>query len=55
MVPGIDENKFNRIVDIEPATEVGMFAVLLDRRGRYTDHDGPRIASMQELPGVLGL
>jgi len=42
-------------IDIEPALEVGMFAVLLDRRGRYPDHDGVRITTMRELPEVLGV
>jgi putative hydrolase of the HAD superfamily len=40
--------------DIDPAEEVGMTGVLIDRRGRYPDHDGFRIASLAELPGVLG-
>ncbi|MFN2544725.1 MAG: HAD family hydrolase [Actinomycetota bacterium] len=41
--------------DIEPAQEVGMLAVLVDRRGRYPDHPGIRITSLDELPGALGL
>jgi putative hydrolase of the HAD superfamily len=41
--------------DIEPAQEVGMLAVLLDRRGRYPDHEGLRITTMGELAGALGL
>ena len=41
--------------DIEPAQEIGMMPVLLDRRGRYPDHDGVRITSMSELPAVLGV
>jgi putative hydrolase of the HAD superfamily len=40
--------------DVEPARSVGMFAVLLDRRGRYPDHAGPRITSLQELPSAIG-
>jgi hypothetical protein len=32
-----------------------MFAVLLDRRGRYPDHNGVRITTMQQLPGAIGL
>jgi len=39
--------------DIEPAASIGMLPVLLDRRGRYPDHDGVRITSMSELPEVL--
>jgi len=41
--------------DVEPAASVGMTGVLLDRRGRFLDHPGPRITSLEELPGVLGL
>lgn len=41
--------------DVEPATSVGMTAVLLDRRGRFPDHRGPRITSLDELPALLGL
>jgi putative hydrolase of the HAD superfamily len=41
--------------DTEPAARVGMFAVLLDRRGRYPDHPGPRITTLDELPALLGL
>jgi putative hydrolase of the HAD superfamily len=41
--------------DIEPARAVGMFAVLLDRRGRHADHVGPRITSLDELPEIIGV
>jgi putative hydrolase of the HAD superfamily len=41
--------------DIEPARAVGMFAVLLDRRGRHEEHDGPRIATLGELPETIGV
>jgi putative hydrolase of the HAD superfamily len=40
--------------DVEPARAVGMFAVLLDRRGRHPDHPGPRITSLQELQPAIG-
>jgi putative hydrolase of the HAD superfamily len=40
--------------DVEPARSVGMFAVLLDRRGRHPDHAGPRITTLQELPAAIG-
>lgn len=40
-------------LDVEPARSVGMTTVLLDRLGRYGDHDGHRIASLKELPGLL--
>ena len=41
--------------DVEPAMAVGMFPVLIDRRDRYPDAPGARIASLEELPDVLGL
>ncbi len=41
--------------DTEPAEAVGMFGVLLDRRGRFPDHPGPRITSLEELPALLGV
>src|SRR5207248_2929093 len=34
--------------DVEPAADVGMLPVLIDRRGRYPDHDGIRITSLDE-------
>ena len=45
----------NPVFDIGPAADVGMFPVLIDRRGRFPDADGTRITSMAQLPGVLGL
>lgn len=43
-------------LDIAPSAAVGMRPVLIDRRGRYPGFgDAPRITSMAELPGVLGL
>ncbi|MGH2636750.1 MAG: HAD family hydrolase [Actinomycetota bacterium] len=41
--------------DVDPALELGMFPVLIDRRERYPDAPGARITSMAELPSVLGL
>jgi putative hydrolase of the HAD superfamily len=41
--------------DVDPALAVGMFPVLIDRRGRFPEAPGVRIGSMGELPGVLGL
>lgn len=41
--------------DVDPALAVGMFPVLLDRRGRFPDAPGARITSMDQLPSVLGL
>lgn len=43
----------NPAFDVAPASALGMFPVLIDRRNRYPDHDGVRISSMDELPGVL--
>jgi putative hydrolase of the HAD superfamily len=40
-------------LDVEPARSVGIATVLLDRLGRYGDHDGHRIASLKELPDLL--
>jgi putative hydrolase of the HAD superfamily len=45
----------NVTYDVEPARQVGMTGVLLDRRDRYPDFDGLRIASLDELPPLLGL
>jgi putative hydrolase of the HAD superfamily len=41
--------------DVTPAAALGMFPVLIDRRGRHQGFDGPgvRIASMDELSAVL--
>jgi putative hydrolase of the HAD superfamily len=41
--------------DTQPASAVGMFAVLIDRRGRYPDHPGPRIATLDDLPALIGI
>jgi putative hydrolase of the HAD superfamily len=41
--------------DIDPARSVGMFPVLIDRRGRHPDHSGARITSLDELPGTIGV
>jgi putative hydrolase of the HAD superfamily len=41
--------------DVEPAMAVGMFPVLIDRRDRFPEAPGVRIASLEELPDVLGL
>lgn len=40
-------------LDVAPARSVGIETVLLDRLGRYADHDGHRIASLKELPDLL--
>jgi len=41
--------------DVDPALAVGMFPVLIDRHDRFPDAPGARIASMAELPLVLGM
>jgi putative hydrolase of the HAD superfamily len=40
--------------DVRPAEEAGMLGVLLDRRERYPDAPHPRIATLSELPALLG-
>jgi FMN phosphatase YigB (HAD superfamily) len=40
---------------VDPALALGMFPVLIDRRGRYPDATGARITSMADLPAVLGV
>ncbi len=40
-------------MDVEPASAVGINAVLLDRSGRHPDVDAPTIRSLSELPGVV--
>jgi putative hydrolase of the HAD superfamily len=45
----------NPELDVEPAAALGMFPVLIDRRGRHEDATGARITSLGELPRVLGL
>jgi putative hydrolase of the HAD superfamily len=39
--------------DIEPAAAVGMFPVLIDRRGRHPDFAGPLVRDLRELPALL--
>jgi putative hydrolase of the HAD superfamily len=40
--------------DIVPAATLGMTPVLIDRRGRYPDAEGTRIADLRELPSLAG-
>jgi putative hydrolase of the HAD superfamily len=40
--------------DVRPAEEIGMKTVMLDRVGRYGHVKGATIASLHELPAVLG-
>jgi putative hydrolase of the HAD superfamily len=39
--------------DVWPARDLGMTPVLIDRRGRFPEHDGLRIEDLRDLPGVL--
>jgi putative hydrolase of the HAD superfamily len=39
--------------DVAPAAAVGMTPVLIDRRGRFPDHDGVRITDLRDLGAVL--
>jgi putative hydrolase of the HAD superfamily len=41
------------VFDVEPAAQVGMLPILIDRRGRYPDATSGRITSMRELPEML--
>jgi putative hydrolase of the HAD superfamily len=41
--------------DVDPALALGMFPVLIDRRDRYPEATVARIASLDELPALLGL
>jgi putative hydrolase of the HAD superfamily len=39
--------------DVVPSAAVGMFPVLIDRRGRHPDHEGTRVTDLAHLPEVL--
>jgi REG-2-like HAD superfamily hydrolase len=39
--------------DVLPASEVGITAVLLDRRDRWAGHHDPRITTLDQLPRLL--
>lgn len=39
--------------DIDPPAALGMFPVLIDRRGRHPDFDGACISDMRELSAIL--
>ncbi|HEX6332544.1 MAG TPA: HAD-IA family hydrolase [Actinomycetota bacterium] len=41
--------------DVDPALALGMYPVLIDRRDRYPDVAVPRIATLAELPRVIGV
>ncbi len=40
--------------DVDPPTALGMYAVLIDRRGRHEGFAGTRITDLRALPEVLG-
>lgn len=39
--------------DVDPPAELGMFPVLIDRRGRHPDHAGARVTDLRDLPEML--
>ncbi|HET8785524.1 MAG TPA: HAD-IA family hydrolase, partial [Candidatus Limnocylindrales bacterium] len=39
--------------DIDPPAALGMFPVLIDRRGRYPEHPGIRITDLRALADVV--
>lgn len=45
----------NPTFDTAPAEALGMTGVLLDRRNRFPDHPGNRIATLDDLDAVIGL
>lgn len=45
----------DRRCDIEPSRRLGLTAVLIDRLGRYPDHDGHRVTDLRGLLDVLPL
>jgi putative hydrolase of the HAD superfamily len=41
--------------DVDPPAALGMFPVLIDRRGRFPDHPGTRLTDLRDLPAAIGL
>jgi putative hydrolase of the HAD superfamily len=39
--------------DVEPPAALGMYPVLIDRRGRFPGHRGPRVEDLRDLPALL--
>lgn len=39
--------------DVDPPAALGMFPVLVDRRGRFPDHAGARVRDLRDLPAIL--
>ena len=44
----------NPAFDVDPARELGMTPVLIDRRGRFPDQDCITIEDLRQLPAALG-
>ena len=40
--------------DIVPTAALGMFPILIDRRGRHPGHVGARVTDLRDLPEVIG-
>lgn len=45
----------NPAFDVDPAAQIGMFPVLIDRRDRFPGFATARITSLADLPGAIGL
>ena len=43
----------NPYFDVDPPAALGMFPVLIDRKGRHEGFEGTRITSLTQLVGVL--
>ena len=41
------------VMDVEPADQIGIVGILLDRWDRYPDWKGPRVRSLTEVPSLL--
>lgn len=41
--------------DAEPATSLGMRAIIIDRRGRHPERRWPTVESLSEVPRLIGL
>jgi putative hydrolase of the HAD superfamily len=45
----------NPVFDVDPAREIGMVPVLIDRRERFPGFSTARITTMSQLPAAIGL
>jgi putative hydrolase of the HAD superfamily len=41
--------------DVDPPAALGMFPVLVDRRGRFPEHPGTRVTDLRQLPAAIGV